>query len=44
MSIMRRMTHIPYRAAVLACHLVFICLLSLHLGITDADAAEIVPR
>jgi arylsulfatase A-like enzyme len=39
-SIMRDITHILCQAAVLACHLVFICLLSLHLGITDADAAE----
>jgi hypothetical protein len=37
---MRHITHILRRAAVLACHLVFICLLSSRLGITDADGAE----
>jgi arylsulfatase A-like enzyme len=40
-SIMSRITHSLRRAAVLTCKLVFICLLSSHLGSTDADAAEI---
>src|SRR5262245_9553346 len=43
-SIMSRITHSLRRAAVLACHLVIIWLLSLHLGITDADAAEVAAQ
>ena len=39
-SIMRQITHILRRPAVLACHLVLVFLLSTQTGITDADAAE----
>lgn len=41
---MRRMTHTLCRATMLACHLVFIGLLCLHMGITDADAAELTAQ
>src|SRR5919106_741841 len=43
-SIMRHITHILCRSVVLACPLVFICLLSSHLEITDADAGEIAAQ